>query len=54
VAPRRGAPQWAASATPMFRFTKVENKVDTIAKQKLAITDVHGYAALVVHFYNSG
>lgn len=37
-----------------FRFTKVENGADTIAQQKLAVTDVHGYAALVVHFYNSG
>ena len=37
----------------MFRFTKVENKTGTVAQDKTAISEVQGFDAMVVHFYNS-
>lgn len=38
----------------MFRFRRLEHKTLAAAKVKTAVTDVKGYGALVVHFYNSG
>jgi len=38
----------------MFSFKQMEHKSQLVTPTKKALTDVKGYSATVVHFYNSG